>query len=215
MSISIFISTVSDEFRLYRDQLRTDLTRHDVHVKVQEDFKDLGGSTLDKLDTYIAYCDGVVHLIGDMNGAGAGEREQRELLAKYPDLAGGLPPLAEALRDEAGISYTQWEAWLALYHNKALFIAEAKETAIRGPKHAPSPESRASQAQHLVRLKAIRRYPGCTFSSPDDLAKHIAYGGILDLLVKHYAEGEAQASKVAEGFIHERSPATRASIWTA
>ena len=62
MSVKIFLSTVSDEFRTYRDALRTDLTRHNVEVKVQEDFKDLGGDTLDKLDVYIAHCDAVVHL---------------------------------------------------------------------------------------------------------------------------------------------------------
>jgi hypothetical protein len=33
---------------------------------VQEDFKDLGGDMLDKLDVYIAACDAVVHLVGDM-----------------------------------------------------------------------------------------------------------------------------------------------------
>jgi hypothetical protein len=54
MSVKIFLSTVSDEFRPYRDQLRADLTRHNVEVKVQEDFKNLGGDTLDKLDVYIA-----------------------------------------------------------------------------------------------------------------------------------------------------------------
>jgi hypothetical protein len=57
MSISIFLSTVSDEFRVYRDQLRSDLTRHNVEVKVQEDFKALGGDTLDKLDVYIVHPD--------------------------------------------------------------------------------------------------------------------------------------------------------------
>jgi hypothetical protein len=64
MSVKIFLSTVSDEFRPYRDQLRTDLTRHNVEVKVQEDFIDLGSDTLDKLDVYIAHCDAVVHLVG-------------------------------------------------------------------------------------------------------------------------------------------------------
>jgi hypothetical protein len=54
MPVCIFISAVSDEFRDYRDQLRADLTRHNVEVKVQEDFKNLGGGTLEKLDTYIA-----------------------------------------------------------------------------------------------------------------------------------------------------------------
>ena len=69
MSVTVFLSTVSDEFRPYRDLLRADLERHNVHVKVQEDFKNLGGDTLDKLDVYIAHCDAVVHLVGDMTGS--------------------------------------------------------------------------------------------------------------------------------------------------
>ena len=47
MSVTVLISTVSDEFRPYRDLLRADLERHNVHVKVQEDFKNLGGDTLE------------------------------------------------------------------------------------------------------------------------------------------------------------------------
>src|SRR5262245_23177199 len=66
MPLRIFLSMVSDEFREYRDQLRHDLTRHNVEVKVQEDFKDTGTVTLDKLDAFITYCDAVVHLVGDM-----------------------------------------------------------------------------------------------------------------------------------------------------
>jgi hypothetical protein len=49
MPVRIFLSAVSDEFLDYRDQIRHDLTRHNVEVKVQEDFKDLGTVTLDKL----------------------------------------------------------------------------------------------------------------------------------------------------------------------
>ena len=60
MSISVFLSTVTDEFGAYRVKLEGDLTRHDVAVKVQERFKDLGGDTLDKLDIYVAHCDAVV-----------------------------------------------------------------------------------------------------------------------------------------------------------
>ena len=43
MSVKIFLSAVSDEFRAYRDQLRGDLTRPNVEVKVREDFKCLSG----------------------------------------------------------------------------------------------------------------------------------------------------------------------------
>jgi hypothetical protein len=61
MPVRIFLSAVSDEFADYRDQLRSDLTRHNVEVKVQEDFKDYGSVMLDKLDLYITACDAVVH----------------------------------------------------------------------------------------------------------------------------------------------------------
>jgi hypothetical protein len=60
MSVRIFLLTVSDELRAYRDALDSDLMRYNVEVKVQEDFKELGGDTLDKLDVYIAHCDAVV-----------------------------------------------------------------------------------------------------------------------------------------------------------
>jgi hypothetical protein len=193
MAVSVFISTVSDEFRAYRDQLVHDLTRQNVAVKVQEDFKDLGGDTLDKLDAYIADCDAVVHLVGDMCGASADERQQQALIAKYSDLQSKLPPLGEALKSGASISYTQWEAWLALYHGKALLVAKAKTAAPRGPNFAPSDASRAAQSAHLARLKALHRYPGSEFGSPNELAKQIAYTAILDLLADDKAEKVARA----------------------
>jgi tetratricopeptide (TPR) repeat protein len=44
--------------------------------------------------------------------------------------------------------------------------------------------TRAAQAAHLARLKTMGRYPGCTLTTPDNLAKHILSSAILDLLVK-------------------------------
>jgi tetratricopeptide (TPR) repeat protein len=206
-SAKIFLSTVSDEFRTYRDQLRSDLTRPNVEVKVQEDFKDQGRGTLDELDIYIAGCDAVVHLAGDMTGSAPGEPALRALRAKYPDLADKLPPLGEALQSGTEVSYTQWEAWLALYHNKLLFIAKAAETAERGPKYMATDASRAAQAAHIERLKAMDRYPGCTFASPDNLIKYVLSSPILELLARAqvvtFAEEAGGARDLAEGFINE------------
>ena len=172
-------------------------------VKVQEDFKGLGGDTLDKLDIYIAHCDAVVHLVGEMCGSTPGAGEQQALLAKYPDLSDRLTPVAEAVALGQSISYTQWEAWLALYHGKVLLTAKAESTAPRGPNFAPTDATRASQSAHLGRLEQVRRYPDCTFRDDADLARHIAYTVILDLLVKDYAREAARARDVAEGFIRE------------
>ena len=197
MSVKIFLSTVSDEFRPYRDQLRADLTRHNVEVKVQEDFKDLGGDTLDKLDVYIAHCDAVVHLVGDMTGAAAGARIQRRCSTNIPP-AGQIAAAAAGSGGRRDVSYTQWEAWLALYHGKRLVIAKAADTAARGPTYAPT-ESHAPRSKRILRGWRGARYPGCTFASSDDLAKHIATPAILDLLVEDYAQEAARAREVAEG----------------
>lgn len=182
MPVRIFLSTVTAEFREYRDLLRSDLTRHNVEVKVQEDFKDLGGETLEKLDVYIAACDAVVHLVGAMTGAMAGQPSTQSILTKYPDITERLPPLKPLIDAGEGISYTQWEAWLALYHRKRLLIAEAEENAPRGPAFVATEITLAAQREHLHRLRSMERYPGCKFSSPDNLAKQIAFSVILDLL---------------------------------
>jgi tetratricopeptide (TPR) repeat protein len=203
MAITIFISIVSDEFRAYGDHLDRDLTRHNVAVKVQEHFKDLGGDTLDKLDVYIADCHGVVHLVGHMTGFAANEREQQALLGKYSDLSKRLPPLGEALKNGVLLAYTQWEAWLALYHSKPLFIAKAGETAEREASFAPTEGSRAAQAAHLARLKDFGSHCSCEFTSPDHLVKHIFSTKILDLLVEDFAKRAAQERDIANGFIEE------------
>jgi hypothetical protein len=44
--IKLFLSCVSDEFGDYRDALRRALTRPNVEVKIQEDFKAQSGDTL-------------------------------------------------------------------------------------------------------------------------------------------------------------------------
>ena len=117
--VHIFLSTVSAEFASYRDALRRDLDRPNVTVKVQEDFIATGTETLDKLDDYIRQCDAVIHLVGDMTGAWAQAPSLALIKDRYQDLAERLPPLRPFLEPGApALSYTQWEAWLALYHGK-------------------------------------------------------------------------------------------------
>jgi hypothetical protein len=154
MPVRIFLSAVSDEFADYRDRLRSDLTRANVEVKVQEDFKDYGSVTLDKLDLYITACDAVVHLIGDMTGSDAKPASTNFILSKYPDFSDKLSPLRESLEKGLGISYTQWEAWLALYHGKALLIAKASDEAPRGPKYVYPPTYRAPHSKHISKGSA-------------------------------------------------------------
>jgi hypothetical protein len=197
MSVKIFLSSVSDEFSDYRDQLRRDLTRHNVEVKVQEDFKEYGVVTLDKIDLYISTCDAVIQLVGNMTGSEAKPASTTSITTKYPNIADRLPPLREALDKGLPLSYTQWEAWLAQYHGKVLLIAKAEDGAPRGPNYSPTVTSRAAQGMHLEMLRAVDRYPGVTFTSPDNLAKQIALTTVLDLLAK---DKRAQQPREARAF---------------
>ncbi|HYF36627.1 MAG TPA: NACHT domain-containing protein, partial [Prosthecobacter sp.] len=123
MRKKLFLSAVSSEFESYRQLLAGDLKRPTLDVAVQEDFGVLGSTTLQKLDEYIRACDGVVHLIGKALGAVPEVIAVRELLAKYSDFAERVPSLAEALGEaDPGFSYTQWEAYLAIYHKRPVFI---------------------------------------------------------------------------------------------
>lgn len=185
MQIRIFLSTVSAEFRSYRNALRHDLERPNVTVKVQEDFIATGTETLDKLDDYIRQCDVVIHLAGDMTGALAQAPSLALIQARYPDLAERLPPLRPCLEAGAApLSYTQWEAWLALYHDKRLIIAIPEPDAPRDANYKLIEEQREHQRQHLDRLAACERYPEIRFANADRLAVQFAYSKLLDILVR-------------------------------
>src|SRR4051812_3263431 len=122
--VQLFLSTVSDEFRSYREAIRTLLQRPNVTVHIQEDFIATGTETLDKLDHYIRGCAAVLHLAGDMTGAWAEPATFENLKIRYPDLAKRLPVLRASIEQGTPpLSYTQWEAYLAIYHRKRLVIA--------------------------------------------------------------------------------------------
>ena len=183
--VKIFLSTVSAEFRSYRDALRHYLERPNVTAKVQEDFIATGSETLDMLDDYIRQCDVVIHLVGDMIGAMAPEPSVAAIRQRYPDFSGRLPPVATFL--EAGgppLSYTQWEAWLALYHGQRLIIAVPESGAQRDDLYALDPFQAAAQQEHLARLRSINRHPGIRFVSADQFAAEVLRSSLLDILIE-------------------------------
>ncbi len=181
--VKVFLSTVSAEFRSYRDALRHSLDRPNVTVKVQEDFIATGTETLDMLDQYIRQCDVVIHLVGDMTGAMAGAPSVAVIRQRYADFATKLPVAAFLAADGPPLPYTQWEAWLALHHGKRLIIAAPEPDAPRDPGCAPTPEQIAAQQAHLARLASVERFPGIRFRSVDHLATEVWRSGLLDMLV--------------------------------
>jgi hypothetical protein len=134
--VQLFLSTVSDEFRSYRDHLRHALDRPEVTVKVQEDFIVSGTPTLEMLDDYIRHRDGVIHLVGDMTGSPARAQSLAATQERYPDLSEKLKPIAECLQPGGTpLSYTQWEAWLALLHGRRRSLTGGS---LRGQSMPPS-----------------------------------------------------------------------------
>lgn len=123
--VQLLLSCVSAEFSSYCEALRHALTRPNVEVNVQEDFIVSGTPTLEKLDDYIQRYDWEIHLVGDKAGSMAKPESLAAMRDRYLDLASRLPTVAASLAPGGPpLSYTQWEAWLALLHRRKLFIAD-------------------------------------------------------------------------------------------
>lgn len=186
--VCIFLSCVSAEFKSYREVLRRYLSRPNVSVRVQEDFIVTGGETLEMLDDYIRRCQVVIHLVGDLTGAMAQGPSVAAIRARHPELGERLPVAEFAEEGGPALSYTQWEAWLALFHGTRLIIATPGEGAARdgGPQTALAAqmEQRAHQQAHLARLAQVERYPGIRFHSADQLAAEVWRSGLLDILIE-------------------------------
>ena len=147
----VFISCVSDEFERVgapfpglRGQLRAYLARTRCNVRVQEDFPQAAVDTVQKLADEIRPRAIVIHLVGEKPGAMAHGAAVAEYLKAEPDFLAGHPELRRALGDFSGISYTQWEAFIALHHGIPLFVYATDKA--------------AAQQTHLDRLELGRRY---------------------------------------------------------
>ena len=191
-NVKLFLSCVSDEFGAYRDELRRKLTRPNVEVKIQEDFKLLGGDTLKMLEDYIAQCEAVVHFVGDMAGSSPAPTTVDDLLTRRPHLAAQLADKGMGREALASLTYTQWEAWLAIGFGKDLIIVTPADGVARGPVFRPTGVSRASAALNLKRLRAVNRYPGPPFTSADNLVAQIFASAVIDALVKAAAKPAGQ-----------------------
>ncbi len=153
--IHIFLSACTDEFASYRSQLAAALHSEIFKPEHQGNLNPKGDATLEKLDAHIRNSDVVVHLVGNTAGADALSSSVDKLLEKYPDLARRLretPVPVESRR--MMITYTQWEAYLAILHRTRLVVAFADERTEQGPLVANQAQ-RDSQANHRERLRHL------------------------------------------------------------
>ncbi|MEM8913277.1 MAG: NB-ARC domain-containing protein, partial [Planctomycetota bacterium] len=177
-TVNLFISAVTDEFGRYREALRDFVGRPGVRVEEQSGFIRNGLPILTELNGYVERCDAVVHLVGERTGNAVddgipGDENRRALLKCLPDLPDRL-----ALRESElqGISYTQWEGILALYHLRPLFVATPTRDVRRDSEvHDPVIRERQSQSQreHLRRLEGLEKWPDFAFESTHHLCLQV------------------------------------------
>jgi tetratricopeptide (TPR) repeat protein len=137
-----------------------------------------------KLEEYIEQCEAVVHFVGDMTGSAPKDYVVNELLTRRSDLKTRLPPLGAALDAGVAVSYTQWEAWLALYFRKDLVIAAPAPAAADNAKSPAAEGGATAQSEHLKRLREVGRCPEIKFADRNDLVAQIFASVVIDALVK-------------------------------
>jgi len=169
MSNKIYVACVRDEFQPYQAGLRAALTRRNCEASFLEDLVAQDGDTLALLDRTIADCDSVLHLVGDMTGDHPPVRHVDGLRDRHPDFNTHFHNLADTIDAGAEIPYTQWAAWLALYHHKPLHIAQAHQDARRAPQYLHSLAQTAHQAAHLHHLVHRHHRPGIEFRTASQL----------------------------------------------
>jgi hypothetical protein len=120
----IFISAANEEFGQIRTRLAALLQRAGLNVEHQDIFPQTASDTVRKLGDLIKKCALLIHMVGHKPGTIACESSVNDLLNKIPraSFLTRFPSLKKDLGDLTGITYTQWEAFLALHHGVAILL---------------------------------------------------------------------------------------------
>lgn len=198
----VFISSVSDEFGSYRESLAKRLARISFMVTSQKNFGTLGSTTLQKLHNHIHDCDAVVHLVGDAAGAAPPIAAIRSLLNRCPDLLHRFADLKSATDQELEeITYTQWEAYIAIYYKIDVLIYRPSEGVQRNKKYrdyeiARKSREKSLQSRHFMRLKGLGSDRG-SFSSSTKLGDVV----IEDLNNAYRPKGEFNLPQLPDHYV--------------
>jgi hypothetical protein len=197
----VFISCVTSEFGEFRQALGKYLSRADCDVKVQEDFIQSPENTLHKLDDYIRHSTAVIHLLGELPGSVV----EPETVGAYLNQMNGrflerLPALRNSLGSFDGISYIQWEAFIALHHRVPLFVYKSMA---RG-----NVAGDVGISRHVEYLHLASRYPDPFESLADLLGRLI--GDLHRVLTSD--PGSAIVTNRDEAARHQESYAARNNL---
>ena len=147
MAFDLFLSAGSTDFRDLRQQLHREFHRQKLNVEIQEFFCHESSHTLVKLLDHLLPCRHVIHVLGENPGARPSVADIQALYARLLEdglpLLSNQPALAAAIHDPdiiRGLTYTQWEAVLAIHLGIPL-VAYATEAGAE------------AQADHILRLE--------------------------------------------------------------
>lgn len=164
MTRSVFLSVVNTEFEEVRKLRKHWLECAGYKVYDQPTFPHTATATINKLSELVRKSDLVIQLIGKASGSLPSD-VCRELFFSAENNATNflcdLPNLRTALGDCSDLSYTQWEAFLALHHRRPLIVYTNIDPA--DPQHP--------QRLHLERLKLADKY--ADLFNEDDLGERV------------------------------------------
>jgi hypothetical protein len=135
MAPKVFLSTVTTEFGSLRAALARSVRHSSLKVVHQDDFAHRGVLTLQTLEEEIRGSEIVFHILGAQSGAPAPAGQVRDFLQRHPAFQKRFPEIAaDGLQGK--VSYTQWEAWMALYFEKRLAVFQIDVANTEGAQQA-------------------------------------------------------------------------------
>ena len=187
--------------------LRADLTGPDMPWKVSEqaDFAVGGDTLLEKLDLYISECSAVIHLIGEAAGASATPLEVDAFLRARPAFLSRHGAMRAGLGDCHRLSYTQWEACMALDHGVPLYLfVPSDDFKGRQPGFSATDADREAQGMHFDRLRMLGLDRG-EFTSPERLSSMVLRS-LSGLIARSGEKADRAFAESLECFAKIRDP---------
>jgi tetratricopeptide (TPR) repeat protein len=191
----IFLSGSTADFGDARLKLREALARGGCHVIHEADFPQTQAGTVLKLAGLVAPCGVLIHLIGTQPGSVPGKANVDEYLT-VADKGGAFlkahPGLRASLGDFSGLTYTQWEALIALHLGIALLIYADRTHG--EPAHP--------QRLHLDFLLGVDKHPS-PFTDATEL-----YMKVMADLLYHYGQivPAAELPEIFRSGLHQLPP---------
>lgn len=199
MSRRIFLSAASSEFGPLRLKLAALLLRSGINVEHQDIFPQTASDLVRKLGALVRECSLVVHIVGHFPGSVASPTAVVDLLDDVPrrDFLRRFPQLQHELGDLSGITYTQWEAFLALHYGIPVLLyapSDACDPAIKTVK------ADFVQKQHLDHLRIVGRHPEFCADESEFVGK------ILADVYRHFGLPTDGAPSAIPSYLPERNP---------